>query len=245
MIARTERQTPGVRSALTVRHLAAFAAAGTVVFWLVALGIVTPLERDFLHSLGWRETGPSSLPDLSLLALGPIGWLQILNFGQLGLSLIALTAGLWKSLVPRPRVGATFILLGGVAWLASMFKADPSPGTPVSWHGWLNALAFGLVIVAFVLGALTLAVEMRKDERWRWVGFSGPSLLALTILVGAANRLLPPLPFAGVHPLLVVFAWYELLALRLLFLTRSETARPDRDQEAVSRGTARWQLWRD
>jgi len=222
MITLRERPTPRVLPALTVRRLAVIAAAGPVLFWVVALGVVTPLERGFLHSLDWRETGPGSLPDLSILALGTVGWLQILNFGQLGLSLIALTVGLWKSVVPRPLVGGAFIFLGGVAWLASMFKADPSPGTPVSWHGWLNALAFMLVIVAFVLGALALAIEMRKNERWRWVGFSGPCLLALMILVGATNRFLPPQPFAGVHPLLVVFAWYELLALRLLFLARSD-----------------------
>jgi len=220
VITLTKRQAPRVLSALTVRRLAVIAAVGPVLFLVVALGVVTPLERDFLHSLGWRETGPSSLPDLSIMALGAIGWLQILNFGQLGLSLIALTVGLWKSVVPRPRVGAAFIFLGGVAWLASMFKADPSPGTPVTWHGWLNALAFVLLIVSFVLGALALAVEMRKNDRWRWVGFSGPGLLALAILVAVTSRLLPALPIYTVRPLLIVFAWYELLAVRLFLLTR-------------------------
>jgi len=209
---------PLAGSILTTRRLAIFAAIGPVLFWVVALGIVTPLEWGFLHSLGWRETGPSPIPYPSATALGPFGWLQILNFGQFGLSLIALAIGLWKSVVPRPRVGITFIFFAGVSVLASMFKTDPTSGTPMTWHGWIHALAFVLLIVSFVVSAVALAVEMRKNERWRWVGFSGPGLLALAILVGATNRLLPPMPFASVHSLLVVFAWYVLLALRLLLL---------------------------
>jgi len=211
-------QLPLAGSILTTRRLAIFAAIGPVLFWVVALGVVTPLERGFLYSLGWRETGPSPIPYPSATALGSFGWLQILNFGQFGLSLIALAIGLWKSVVPRPRVGITFVFLAGVSGLASMFKTDPTSGTPMTWHGWIHAVAFVLLVVSFVVSVVSLAVELRKNERWRWVGFSGPGLLALTILVGASNRLLPPLPFASVHSLVVIFAWYVLLALRLLLL---------------------------
>lgn len=214
----TARPMPFAGSLLTTRRLAIFAATGPILFWIVALGVVTPLEWGFLHSLGWHETGPSPLPYPSATSLGPVGWIQILNFGQLGLSLIALAIGLWKAVMPRPRVGIAFVFLAGVAGLASMFKTDPSTGTPMTWHGWIHGIAFVVLVVTFMVSAVALAVEMRKNELWRWVGFSGPGLLALAIFFGFASRFLPPLPYYIPGPLLLIFAWYELLALRLLFL---------------------------
>jgi uncharacterized protein DUF998 len=218
---------PVAGSVLTPRRLAIFAAIGPVLFWVVALGVVTPLEWGFLHSIGWRETGPSPIPYPSSTSLGTFGWLQILNFCQFGLSLIALAIGLSQSVVPRPRVGVVFVFLAGVAGLASMFKTDLTYARPVTWHGWIHALAFVLLIIAFIAGVVAFAAEMRKDRRWRWVGFAGPGLLVLALVVGAAsNRLLPPLPYYIPGPLQIVFAWYELLALRLLLLPPGAADRP-------------------
>lgn len=222
---------PSVLAVFTVRRLAIFATIGPVLFWVVALGVVTPLERSFLHSLGWRETGLSPVPYPSATALGAFGWLQILNFGQMGLSLVALAIGLWRSVVPRPRVGITFVFLAGVALLASMFKTDPTSGTPVTWHGWIHSLAFVLLVVSFAGGVIALAIELRTTDRWRWVGYSGLGLLALALL--PFGRLLPPLPFIDVAKLVVGFAWFELLAVRLVFLAPPEVS--DR-QESVADG---------
>jgi len=206
---------------LTTRRLAVFAAIGPVLFWIV-VGVVTALEWDFLHSLGWRETGPSPLPYPSITSLGPFGWLQILNFGQGGLATIALAIGLWMSVTPRPRVGIVFLFLGGVSGLTSMFKTDPTSGMPMTWHGWLHVLGFVLLVISFVGSTVAFAIGMRQSERWRWVGYAGLVLLVLAILATATGRLLPRLPFIYVGPsLLIPFAWHELLALRLLLLTRS------------------------
>lgn len=209
---------PFAGSLLTTRRLAVFAAIGPLLFWVVAHWVVTPLEWGFLLSLGWRETGPSPIPYPSATSLGPFGWIQILNFGQVGLSLMALAIGLWKSVVPRPRVGVTFVFLAGVSLLAAMFKTDPTSGQPLTWHGWIHALAFVFYVVTSVGGAVALAVEMRKNDRWRWVGFSGSGLLVLAILFGvASNKLVLSLPYY-IGPTVLVAVWYELLALRLLLL---------------------------
>lgn len=200
---------------MAVRRLALFASIGPVLFWVI-VAILTSLEWNFLHSLGWRPDGPSKVPYPSSTALGPYGWLQVINFGQAGLALIALAAGLWRTV--RARVGVAFVFLAAVALLASMFKTDPSNGQPMTWHGWIHALAFVFYVVTSVGGAVALAVEMRKNDRWRWVGFSGSGLLVLAILFGvASNKLVLSLPYY-IGPTVLVAVWYELLALRLLLL---------------------------
>lgn len=204
---------------MTVRRLALFASIGPVLFWVI-VAILTSLEWNFLHSLGWRPDGPSKVPYPSSTALGPYGWLQVINFGQAGLALVALAVGLWRTV--RARVGVVFVFLAGVAILASMFKTDPSNGQPMTWHGWIHAIAFVLLIVSSILGILFLAFQWRKDTRWRWIGVMGVALIVLAIAIPRIeSRLVPSAPFASIHGLVLLFAWYELLALRLLSLSRA------------------------
>lgn len=214
---------------MTPRRLAIFGSIGPALFVAIVI-IVTALEWDFLHRMGWgllRGTRPVVYP--SATAMGPYGWLQTLNFLQAGLAVIATTIGIWKIVRPRPRIGAALLFLVGVAVTMSTFTTDGtnqppfSPGT--TWHGSIHALAFVLLLFSSLLGSLVLAFQLRSNAEWRGVGLASLAVPIVTIglqfLGGPFQQATGLLSDLG---LLVVIAWLELLGLRLLTFTAHPTA---------------------
>jgi hypothetical protein len=104
--------------------------------------------------------------DASLLANGPLGWIQVVTFLVAGAMTIAAAAGVHRALPSRwaaPLIG----LYGAGLMAAGVFRADPAhgfgPGAPagraahVSWHGdgHLVAASIGFIAViaaCFVVG---------------------------------------------------------------------------------------------
>jgi hypothetical protein len=203
------------------RRLALAGVVGPPLFWIV-VAIVTFLEWDFLHSIGWGLVQNHRVPYPSATALGQFGLLQVLNFGQVGLAIVAIALGLWTSAKPRPRAGIVFVFLGGVALLASMFKTDLSMAH-ATWHGWIHALAFVLLVFSTVLGMLTLAFGLRKDDRWRAVGYLGVVFAVVFVVAFVVGGRTLPDSVSGlvsIFTLLILFSWYEVLAIKLLSLAR-------------------------
>ena len=203
---------------LSTRRLALAASIGPVLFVAIAI-VMTVLEWDFLHRMGWHLVQDSSVPFPSTTAMGPYGLLQTLNFIQFGLSVIALAAGLWRTVRPRPRVGIAFVALAGVAILLSMFTTDGTTNQPTTWHGTIHSLAFILHLLTTLLGAVALAVQLRNNAQWRSVARAA---IGVPIAVIATFLLAGGVKQAGgllsILSLLVIIGWYELLALRLLSL---------------------------
>jgi hypothetical protein len=205
---------------LNPRRLALLGSIGPVVFVAVVI-VVTALEWDFLHRLGWHLVQNSQIVYPSATAMGPYGWLQTLNFVQLGLAIIATAAGLWMTVKPRPRVGLAFVFLAGIAIVLAMFTTDGTGGTPTTWHGYIHGLAFILMLFSTLIGSLVLAFQLRNNPQWRpiaAVSVAVPIVIIATLVLSGAVKQAGGL--LGIVILLVIFAWYELLALRLLALTR-------------------------
>ncbi|TCO30351.1 uncharacterized protein DUF998 [Kribbella steppae] len=109
---------------------------------------------------------------LSLLALGSAGWIQIANFVVTGGLVIAAAAGLRDQGRWLPRfVGA----LGIGLILAGVFVTDPGAGFPagapegrgdLSWHGLLHEVGFGVVQLAWIAAAITVAKRAAGLSRW-------------------------------------------------------------------------------
>jgi hypothetical protein len=115
---------------------------------------------------------------LSLLALGPWGWVQIANFVLAGALNLLYAVGLWRRLHPG-RAGMWGPLLIGLYGLGLLVvgvcRTDPAEGFPPgvraatrpSWHGAVHALG---ALVIFVVLAAALAVFVRyflaRTERW-------------------------------------------------------------------------------
>src|SRR5262249_40323230 len=110
---------------------------------LLAAGVLAgPVYR--VTALAQALTRPGFDParnDVSLLAIGPDGWVQVANFAVTGLLVIACAAGLRSKLI------ATF---GAGLVAAGIFVADV-PGAASTWHGALHVVVAGVGFLAFVV----------------------------------------------------------------------------------------------
>lgn len=191
---------------------------GPVVFW----GVLTILGRMQSGYNAFRS-------DISLLALGPGGWMQTANFVVFGLLIVAFQGGVQRTVAPG-RVWSAINIIALACGLGlvsiAVFPTD-RVGT------WTTSGAIHLGVVAALavllpLSCLAMAVEVGPDPAWR--GYS-----LFSILVGVLTGLLTVtllLVWSGLwrasHPWLglyerIVFAlpsaWMEVVAFRLLRLS--------------------------
>jgi hypothetical protein len=163
-----------------------------------------------------------------VISLGDWGWLQILNYLMLALSVLALAIAVGRTLEATPRIGAVLLVLVAIGFAGSAFKTDFDAARgagPDTWNATLHIIAATAVFPAVVLAMLALAAQFRKDERW-WT-LSRPSLIAavlalVTVLpsaLGARN-----LFFYGF--LLITLAWLAMVAARAASLSAVPAQRP-------------------
>lgn len=173
------------QSTATRRLLACGIAAGPIYLAVVAAQVVT---RDGFD--------PTRHP-LSLLSLGPGGWLQIANFIVSGVLFVAgavgmrraMTVGIGRTWVPR-LIG----VFGFSSVWAGVFVADPMDGFPTTVgtpdptvHGILHSIAPVLAFLALIAACLVLARRNFRAGRRGWGAYSvavGAALLAPDLLMG-------------------------------------------------------------
>jgi hypothetical protein len=152
-------------------------------FYLV-VGLVQALTRtgyDLAHD------------DLSVLANGSLGWIQMANLILSGLMTIAAAAGIRRALSGRtwgPRLIAGY---GIGLVLAGVFTADPMNGFPVgsppgahavSWHGLLHLVAGGLGFLCLIAACFALARRFGRG----WAVYSrATGVLFLLSFLGIAS----------------------------------------------------------
>jgi hypothetical protein len=195
-----------------------------MVFAVVVV-LLTALEWDFLHDVGW-SAGLFDSPDTpwpSSTALGDYGFLQVLNFLLLGISVLSVAVVLFRLLDVRWKVGPSLLALLGLAFGASAIRTDDKSangGGPDTWNGVVHAAAFTVVVFASILSMFVLAAQLRPDDRWR--PLSRLSLMAgivalialVTTLAGGGNLFF--YVFLG-----VLLAWVSLVAAYALRVGRS------------------------
>lgn len=138
--------------------------------------------------------------DLSLLANGDLGWIQVANFLVSGLLVIAGAAGLRRTL--HSGLGRTWgpLLLAGYGLGligAGLFAADPAfgfpPGTPadansISWHGLLHILTAALGFAALIGSCGVFSRRFASDHQPGWSAYSMiTGLVFLAGFVGVAS----------------------------------------------------------
>lgn len=138
---------------------------------------------------------------VSSLALGPSGWVQIVNFLVAGVLSLAFAVGLRRNLMPGPgsAAGPLLIAVWGVGLLgAGVFVTDPVSGYPAgtpampstpSWHGVLHDVAFslpGFTCFAAAMFVFAYAFARRHAPGWAiYSGLSGTAFLVLFFLASA------------------------------------------------------------
>jgi Protein of unknown function (DUF998) len=118
---------------------------------------------------------------LSLLSLGSLGWVQIVNFVVSGILYVLGAVGLRAAL--RQSRGGTwaplFVGLSGIGLIiAGAFAADPGAGFPpgapagaptMSWHGLVHEIGFILSFVGAIGACAVFARHYAALERRGWM----------------------------------------------------------------------------
>lgn len=167
----------------------------------------------------------------SILANGPLGWIQIANFVAAGLMVLAAASGMRRALITGPgrSWAPRLIFMFGLGLLAAgAFRADPMDGFPigtpdgapdtVTWHGGLHYVAATIGFLALIAATFVLASRFRSlghRSAARWSVAVGAGFLAANAVAGglrvdhavAANLMLT----AGV---VAAWAWLTAVAIR-------------------------------
>lgn len=203
---------------------------------------------------GFLAPGYSAMREvISFLELGPTGWIQILNFILTGLLFVLFAWGVRLGMRPWRASGwlvvmTVMIALSGVGLImAGLFPPDP-PGTiQLSLRGNLHAISFTVAFLGLGIACLVASGIFLRTAGWRLHGayslLSGlfPIFAALGNLYGifvaanasslAVSATSSQLANGGlINRILVIvgFAWYVILASRMLIQSRGEGALPDR-----------------
>jgi hypothetical protein len=199
---------------MLLRNAAFAGMIGPALFALIVV-VLTVAQYGFMVDLGWDPIGASDVPWPSGLALGPLGWLQVLNFILFGLALMVFAVGLHRGVAARARgsvIGPMLLMVAGVALVLSAFKTDPSlSGGPQTWHGLIHGLAFLLLVLSLLLSFLLLWWRLRRDPRWR--GYDLYTIITAVLYVVLFFR--SASQWAFYLFLAVVLAWVEVMAIRL------------------------------
>ena len=167
--------------------------------------------------------------DVSLLANGDFGWIQIGNFLLTGLLVIAGAVGLRRKLrAGRGRTWGPLLLAGyGLGLIgAGLFAADPAfgfpPGTPpdansISWHGLLHILTAALGFAALIGSCGVFSLRFAADHQSGWGVYSVVTgVVFLAGFVGVASGSGNSWSVTGFW-IAVVLAWSWITAISLRY----------------------------
>lgn len=173
---------------------------------------------------------------LSLLLLGPLGWIQAANLVLSGLMVLAAAMGFARLLPSRRNIWAGVLLgLYGVSLFgAAIFPPDPMGGFPpggtdattASTSGLLHLVAGAIGFVSLAAAAVVIGGWFRREGRRgaASVSWIAAAVIVLGFMSGAALAMVP----AGVGLLwLAVVAGWAWLAFASLTAYRM-APRPDR-----------------
>ena len=167
--------------------------------------------------------------DLSLLANGPLGWIQTANFLATGLLVLAGALGIRRTLQRRPGGIVLSLWLGlyGLGLIgAGLFRADPAfgfpPGTPatahaISGHGLLHIICGGLGFLALIAACLVTARRCAARGHHGWAVWSAATGIvfcaAFAGIATGSDRSAIVLAFYGAVAL--AWTWLSALSARL------------------------------
>jgi Protein of unknown function (DUF998) len=208
----------------TMVRVGAFAGmVGPILFGTV-LVVLTVVQYDFMIGIGWRPLQDPAGAWPSGLALGPYSWVQVLNFVVSGLLLMLLALGLHCTAASGhgSRVGPILLFVAGAAMTLMGFNTDPILREgPRTLHGLVHDLAFTLFVLSLLTSLFFLWRRLRRYASWR-------GHARYTLATGVIATLLISLPGVAYYLfIVVVLAWMEVTAIRLLRHSRaSDTSSP-------------------
>jgi len=202
------------------RRTSALAGLTLGPLWFTVVIIVTWLEWDFLHSLGWELVDNNEVPYPSATARGDYGFLQMANFAVAGILAAVFAVGFRREFRRKVagRVATAGFGLFALGMLLNVGQTDLGE-EPVTWHGTMHDIGFVLTLLSMAIAysASGLALRDNPDWRgWRLLGWTPVLLVAIAFTgFGLPGDL-------GFYLFLVVgFGWYAVMGAHLLALDRS------------------------
>ena len=218
------------------------ALAGLILgpLWFTVVAVVTWLEWDYLHSLGWGLVNNNEVPYPSATARGDYGFLQMANFAVAGLLAAVFAVGFRREF--RRKISGWVATAGFGLFTSACCSTSARPTSATSrltWHGTMHDIGFGLTLLsmAIAFSASGLALRDNPDWRgWRLLGWT-PVLMVAIAFTGAG------LPGdLGFYLFLVVgLGWYAVMGAHMLALDRSVSE--PRVASAVPNTAAPGLLW--
>jgi hypothetical protein len=164
--------------------------------------------------------------DASLLANGPLGWIQVVTFLVAGAMMIAAAVGVRRAL-PSRWAARLIGLYGAGLMAAGAFRADPAggfgPGAPagkaahVSWHGDGHLIAASIAFIAVIAACFVVARYLaRAGHRGLTIYSRITGLVFLAAFAGVTTGSTSPaivLPFYAA--VTAVFSWLAVVCVHL------------------------------
>jgi hypothetical membrane protein len=175
--------------------------------------------------------------------LGPRGWLMHGIFLLTELLVLAFAAALGRQVAGRrsARVARIFVGLFGVGALLGTFTPDPDQ--PHTWHGLVHFAGFLLVTLALLPAMIAFSAAVRGKAEWR--GFAWGSIAAAVLILVVVFA--PPTSKgtdyalwtgpASMLELVLLFAWIEVVAMRLRRLSDGESVEQNGRPAATTAST--------
>lgn len=201
------------RTAAVTRSLLGYGVLAGPFYVLV--GLIQGLTR---HGFDFAKH------DLSLLANGPLGWIQMTNLVLSGLMTIAAAIGIRRSLGTKwgPRLVAGY---GVGLVLAGVFVADPMNGFPVgappgkpsatSWHSLLHVAAGGIGFLCLIAACFVLARNPLFSRGRAWYSRLTGLLFGLSFLGIASGSGSPVIVLGFTAGVLLAWTWLATTSIHL------------------------------
>jgi hypothetical protein len=207
------------------RRTSALAGIAIAPLWLGVTGLLTWLEWDYAHSVGWSPTSENEVPYPSVLLRGDLGLVQSVNFVVTGVLVAVFALGLRREFAHRvsgwvATAGLAIFSLGTVMNAGTTDLGDE----PATMSGRVHVIGFGLVLLGALVAYPASGLALRGNPAWRHWRLLGwwPVLL---VAVAFTNLGLPgDLGFCVF--VVLIWVWYALMSGHLLAVDRAGTVRP-------------------
>ncbi len=190
-----------------------------LLFWII-LTICVSLSRSY---------DPLS-PSISVLALGPAGWLYTVNMLILGLVITCFGVVLYLDIRAHKLskfVLALFLIIGVSDIIGSIFQTDLPAARTLTIHAFMHQVGVGTALVMLPIAAIILWPVFRLDPDWK--SFSTFTMISGTVTLGVViTRQISVIthwldPFFGLYIrviLIFLFIWMQVISIRLLRIYR-------------------------
>ena len=164
--------------------------------------------------------------DASLLANGPLGWVQVTTFLLAGAMTIAAAAGVRRAMPGRWAPGLIGIYGAGLM-AGGLFRADPAdgfgPGAPagkalhISWHGYGHLIAASVGFIALIAACFVISRYFSQQGRRGLAIYSRATGIVFAaafagVATGSSSSAIV-LPFYAA--VLAAFTWLALVSVHL------------------------------